>query len=393
MKYNFDEIIDRKNTCCVKYDAVKKIWGRDDLLPMWVADMDFRTPDFIMNALRNRLEHEVMGYTIENPEWRSAIKNWIKKQQNWEIEENWILFIPGIVRGIGFALQVFTEVGDKVLVMNPVYHPFFLVSEANERKVIYHKLLLKDGQYQIDFEKLDEDLNDVKVFILSNPHNPGGRVWTPEELQKIAELAKKHGTMVISDEIHGDLTLPPYHHTPFASVSEDAAQNCITFGAPSKAFNTPGIVSSYAIVPNVKIRTKFNKYLSASELNEGNMFAELVTVAAYKNGAEWLEQVKQYILNNVDFVEQYLKTNIPQIVAIRPQASYLIFLDCHGLNMTHEQVVDLFVDKAHLALNEGRTFGTEGDQFMRFNVAAPLSVIEQALNQLKEAVDGFLHKQ
>ncbi len=385
--YNFDEIIDRKNSDCLKYGVLQDRWGRTDLLPLWVADMDFRTPDFIIAALRKRLEHEVLGYPVSDCRWKPAIIAWLKQQHQWEVAASEITFIPGIVRGIAFVLQAFTEIGDKVLVMNPVYHPFFLVSEHNGRQVVYHRLERKDNLYQIDFDQLDRDLEGVKVFVLSNPHNPGGRVWTPDELRRIAQLAEKHGTLVISDEIHADLTLAPYRHTPYPTVSESARQNSITFGSPSKAFNTPGIVSSYSIVPNGKIRRKFNAYLAASELDEGNMFAQLTTVEAYSHGTEWLDQVKQYIAANIDFVEQYFKENLPQIQPMRPQASYLVYLDCHGLHLSHEQLLDLFIDKAHLALDDGRKFGSAGEGFMRLNVATPRAVLQQALDQLKQAVE------
>ncbi|MDO4496757.1 MAG: PatB family C-S lyase [Bacteroidales bacterium] len=389
-QYNFDEIIDRRNSDCLKYGVLQDRWGRTDLLPLWVADMDFRTPDFIIEALRNRLQHEVLGYTAAHPQWRPAIVQWLSEQQGWQVEPHHITFIPGIVRGIAFVLQAFTQPGDKVLVMNPVYHPFFLVTEHNGREVVRHRLSINEQtqQYDIDFEQLDKDLEDVKFFVLSNPHNPGGRVWRPEELQQIALLAEKHGTLVISDEIHADLTLAPHRHTPYASVSEIARQHSITFGSPSKAFNCPGIVSSYSIVANGAIRRKFNSYLAASELDEGNMFAQLVTVAAYTHGAEWLKQAKSYIADNIKYVSEWLAANLPQIKPIRPEASYLIYLDCHGLGLTHEEVLDLFIDKAHLALDDGRKFGSEGDQFMRLNAATPRAILTQALTQLKDAVDN-----
>lgn len=386
-KYNFDEILDRRNSDCLKYGVLQARWGRTDLLPLWVADMDFRTPDFIIEALRKRLEHEVLGYTASDPRWRPAIVKWLSEQQGWQVEEQELTFIPGIVRGIAFVLQAFTAPGDRVAVMNPVYHPFFLVTEHNGRQVVRHRLVLDPAihQYIIDFEQLDRDLEQVKVLVLSNPHNPGGRVWTADELRRIAQLAEKHGTLVISDEIHADLTLAPYRHTPYATVSESARQNSITFGAPSKAFNTPGIVSSYSVIGNAQIRRQFNAYLAASELDEGNMFSQLTTVVAYSEGTDWLRQVKEYIAANVDYVIRWFAENLPQIRPIRPQASYLIYLDCHGLGLTHAEVLDLFIDKAHLALDDGRKFGSEGDQFMRLNVATPRAVLEQALNQLLTA--------
>lgn len=385
--YTFDEVIDRRSSDCLKYGVLQERWGRTDLLPLWVADMDFRTPDFIVNAIRERLNHEVLGYTASHPQWRPAITNWLQSRHGYTVKAEELIFIPGIVRGIAFALHTFTQPQDKVLVFSPVYHPFFLVTEQNAREVVRHPLILTDeNRYEIDFDLLRKQLHGVKVLILSNPHNPGGRVWSADELRKIAELCHESGTLVISDEIHADLTLAPHRHTPFATVCKEARNNCITFGSPSKAFNSPGVVSSYAIVHNADIHKKFNEYLSASEFNEGNMFAQLVTVAAYTHGKEWLEQVKAYITDNIRFVEEYLQENIPQIRPMHTEASYLIYLNCRDLGMPHEQLLDLFIDKAHLALDDGQKFGEEGSGFMRLNAATPRSILKQALEQLKQAL-------
>lgn len=383
MIYDFNEIIDRRSSDCLKYGVLQERWGRTDLLPLWVADMDFRTPDFIVNAIRHRLDHEVLGYTASHPLWRKSIVEWLKARHEYTVTAEELTFIPGIVRGIAFAIQAFTQVGDKVMVFAPVYHPFFLVTEHNGREVVRHPLVLtKENRYEIDFDLLDKQLEDVKMLVLSNPHNPGGRVWTADELQSIAALCHKHGTIVLSDEIHADLTLAPHRHVPFATVSEEAREVSITFGSPSKAFNCPGIVSSYSIVHNVSLRRQFNAYLSASELDEGNMFAQLVTVAAYSEGAEWLEQAKTYIANNIKYVEDFFAKNIPQIRPMHTEASYLIYLNCRDLQLTHPQLLDLFIDKAHLALDDGRKFGDEGTGFMRLNVATPRSVLTQALTSI-----------
>lgn len=395
VKYDFDEVLDRRASDCLKYGVLQERWGRTDLLPLWVADMDFRTPDFILQALRRRLDHEVLGYTAAHPQWRESIVEWLRQEQQWQIRPEHLTFVPGIVRGIAFVLQAFTQPGDKVLVMNPVYHPFFLVTEHNGRQTVYHTLRLDtiqtpegpQRQYVIDFEQLDRDLEGVKVLLLSNPHNPGGRVWTADELRRIAHLAQCHGTLVVSDEIHADLVLSPHRHTPFASVSEEASQISITFGSPSKAFNIPGIVTSYSIVPNDSLRRRWNNYLAASELDEGNMFAQLAAVTAYTQGSEWLHEVRKYILANVDFVVDYCQKHLPGIVPIRPQASFLVFLDCRALGLNHDQLLDLFIDKAHLALDDGRKFGTAGEGFMRLNVATPRSVLQEALERLKKVLE------
>ncbi|EIY45129.1 MULTISPECIES: MalY/PatB family protein [Bacteroides] len=388
MKYNFDEIIDRRGTESVKWDAVSERWGRNDLLPMWVADMDFRTPSFVMNALRKRLEHEVLGYTFACEEWYTSIINWLQSRHGWKVKREELTFMPGIVRGLAFAIQCFTEKGDKVMVMPPVYHPFFLVTEKNKREVVYSPLVLRDGQYYIDFDRFRKDIQGCKLLILSNPHNPGGRVWTREELEQIAEICYESKTLVISDEIHADLTLPPYQHITFALVSEKARQNSLVFMSPSKAFNMPGLASSYCIIENKEICRCFQEYMEASELSEGHLFAYLSVAAAYSNGTEWLDQVLAYIQSNIDFTDAFLSEYIPNIKMIRPQASYLVFLDCRTLGLNQKELVDLFVDGAHLALNDGTMFGKEGEGFMRLNVACPRSVLEKALKQLKKACDN-----
>lgn len=385
MKYNFDEIIDRHGTESVKWDAVSERWGRNDLLPMWVADMDFRTPPFVMEALRKRLEHEVLGYTFACEEWYTAIIDWLQQRHGWAVTREMLTFMPGIVRGLAFAIQCFTEKGDKVMVMSPVYHPFFLVTEKSNRKAVYSSLVLRDDQYFIDFDRFRNDVKGCKMLILSNPHNPGGRVWTLEELKQIAEICYESGTLVVSDEIHADLTLPPYKHHTYALVSDKARRNSLVFMSPSKAFNMPGLASSYCLIENSKIRRQFQDYMEAGEFSEGHMFAYLSVAAAYRNGTEWLDQVISYIKANIDFTDTYLREKIPVIRMIRPQASYLVFLDCRGLRLNQKDLVNLFVDGAHLALNDGTMFGKEGQGFMRLNVACPRSVLEKALKQLKEA--------
>ena len=387
MKYNFDEVIDRRGTDSVKWDGLKSVWGQDDLTALWVADMDFRTPLFVMDALRRRLEHEVLGYTMACKEWSASICNWLQKHYQWTVKDEELTFVPGIVRGQALALLCFTQPGDRVLVMTPVYHPFFLVTERLGRQVVRSSLDLRDGHYHIDFDRLRRDVQGCKVLILCNPHNPGGRVWTVDELRQIAAICHESGTLVISDEIHADLTLPPYKHHPFATVSDEAAHNSLTFMAPSKSFNMPGLQSSYAVTQDEHIRSRFQAFMEAGEFCEGHLLAYIGCAAAYTYGEEWLAQVLDYIKGNIDFTEHYLKEHIPAIGMIRPQASYLVFLDCRALKMTQVELEHLFVDKARLALNSGIMFGNEGEGFMRLNVGCPRSQLERALRQLEVAVN------
>jgi len=386
MKYNFDEILNRRGTDCVKWDGMNEVFGRDDLISMWVADMDFRTAPCVIQAIQQRLDTGVMGYTLAPQSWYKSIIKWVKSQHNWDITSEQILHLPGIVRGLAFAIQCFTNPGDSIMVMPPVYHPFFLVAENNHRKVVYSPVLLDNDQVNIDFERFEHDIQGCKILILCNPHNPGGRVWTPRELLQIASICEKYQVMILSDEIHCDLTLPPYRHTVFADVSEWARRHTITFMAPSKTFNMPGISSSFCVVLDGELREKFHTYLEASELEMGNIFSYVATAAAFNEGAEWLNQLKQYLIANIDFTENFLKERIPSITMIRPQASYLIYLDCKKLNLKQEDLVDLFVNQAHLGLNDGTMFGKEGQGFMRLNIGCPRATLSQALNNLQKTI-------
>lgn len=386
--YNFDEVINRKGTSCVKYDGLKDAYqGKENLIPLWVADMDFATPDFIIDALKKRCEHPIFGYTFDDDEYYASILTWLHYKYNWKAEREWITYIPGIVKGIGLAVQCFTQPGDKVIIQPPVYHPFRLVPTRMGREVVYNPLKLEDGVYKMDFEQLESLIDkDCKMLILSNPHNPGGIVWKKEALVKLAQICSAHGILVISDEIHAELTYPQFRHHPFATVSPEAAACSVTFMAPSKTFNIAGIVSSYAIVPDAGLREKFYSFLEAGELNAGTIFAFTATKAAYTYGAEWLQQMRSYVIENVNFVDEYLKKNIPQIKAYRPQASFLIWLDCRELGLSQPDLVHLFEDKAGLALNDGTMFGKEGEGFMRLNVGCPRSILSKALESLKKAI-------
>lgn len=387
-QYNFDEVIERRGTNCVKYDALKERYGNGDLTPLWVADMDFRTPDFIVNAIRKRCEHEIFGYTFGSDSYYNSIIEWVDYKQNWKIKREWLSYIPGIVKGIGFVIQCFTKPGDKVIIQPPVYHPFRIVPESMKREVVNNPLKLVNGVYEMDFEQLESVIDEqCKVLILCNPHNPGGIVWKKDTLVKLADICAKHNILVISDEIHAEMAYPQFTHHPFATVS-DAAANCsITFMAPSKTFNIAGIVTSYSIVPNEKIRQEFYEFLEAGELGDGTIFAYTATEAAYTYGAEWLQQMRMYVMENVRFVDEFFKTKLPKIKVYPPQASFLVWLDCRDLKLSQEDLVHLFLDKAGILLNDGSMFGPGGEGYMRLNVGCPRSVLDKALNALKKAID------
>ena len=389
MKYNFDQVIDRSGTSAIKVEGVKEIWGRDDLLPLWIADMDFATAPFVTEAIRRRLENPVLGYTAKPESYYQAIMNWNKNRYGLEVEKEMIHFVPGIVPGLGMALNTFTQPGDKVMIQPPVYGPFHWLNTRADRTLVTNPLKLVDGTYRMDMEAFREQIKGCKVFILCNPHNPGGIVWTEEELNEVAEICYEEGVLVFSDEIHADLTLPPHKHRPFAMVSEKARMNSVTFMSPSKAFNMPGLTASHALVFNSKLRRKFHAFLESCELNLGHVFAFLAVEAAYSNGTEWLDQCLAYIQGNIDYVDAFLQEHTPKIKAIRPQASFLVWLDCREMGLSQEALVDFFVDKAHLALNDGTAFGQEGTGFMRLNVATSRTVLEQAMKQLAEAYSGL----
>lgn len=387
--YNFDEIIDRSGSGDLKHEALLPRWGRNDLLPLWVADMDFATPDFVVDALKARLSHPIFGYTIEPADYRPTIIDWNESHHGWKIKPEWISFIPGIVKGIGFVVNVFTKPGEKVIIQPPVYHPFRMTPEDNGREVVFNPLRLReDGYYDMDFDNLSEVCDDkCRVLILSNPHNPAGVCWSKETLQRLADFCYEHNIIVISDEIHSDMALFGNRHVPFASVSERAADISITFAAPTKTFNMAGIVSSYAVISNDDLRQRFYGWLKANELDEPTIFAPIATIAAYQKGEEWRKQMLAYVEDNVRFVEDYCRERISGVRPLRPQASFLVWLNCRGLGLNHDKLLELFIDKAHLALNDGEMFGPGGEGFMRLNVGTPRSVLRQALEQLAEAVN------
>ena len=386
--YDFDKIVDRTGSGDLKHEVLAERYGRADLLPLWVADMDFETPEFITDALRRRLEHSLFGYTVEPKDYWPTVQKWIKDHHGWDVKREWLSYIPGIVKGIGMVINVFTKPDEKVIIQPPVYHPFRLTPEGNGREVVYNPLKENsDGSYSMYFDNLEEVANDkCKVLILSNPHNPAGIVWDKDTLARLAEFCYDHNILVISDEIHCDMALWGNTHVPFATASDKAAQCSITFGAPSKTFNIAGIVSSYSIIPNDEIRNRFYTWLAANELNEAPMFSPIATIAAFKNGEQWRKAMLHYVEQNIIFMEEYCKTHLPKIKPLRPEASFLVWLDCRALGLNHEQLIDLFVNKAHLALNDGEMFGKGGAGFMRVNVGTPRPILTKALEQLTKAV-------
>lgn len=385
--YDFDQVASREGTSSVKWEMLKQ-YQREDIIPMWIADMEFKTPDFIVDAVKQRAENEIYGYTAKTDRWYEAIINWQEKRNNFKVSKDMISFSPGIVPGLAMAVNAFTKKGDKIMIQQPVYPPFINAIKNNGRKILNNPLKVVDGQFEIDFELFKKQAKSAKMFILCNPHNPGGRVWSREELKKMAKICYKNKVVVVSDEIHSDLTFSGHKFHAFATVSPEAAKISLTFNSPSKPFNMAGFATAYAIAPEKKIHEAFENYSTCqSMLYDGNVFAYNTVEAAYNHGEQWLEQMMKYVEENVKYTLDFLRENTPKIKFIVPQASYLIFLDCRQLGMSQTKLVDFFIKDVKLLLNDGATFGKEGKGFMRLNLAYPRQTIEKALNQLKEAYD------
>lgn len=391
-RYDFDQLIDRQGTCAVKIDAMEQRFGRTDLTSMWIADMDFAVCPEIVESLKQRIDHPIYGYAVASDSYWQSIINWLDHRHNFKVSREEITYIPGVVKGIALVVNFFTQPGDKIVIQPPVYHPFKNVVEGNDRIVVNNPLILTENyRYEMDFDHLEKIFVEEKpkMMILCNPHNPGGIRWDNASLLRLASLCKAHDVLVISDEIHADLVLYGKRHHQFASISQDASDICITLGAPSKTFNIPGLVSSWVIIQNQQLREPFFKWLSVNEFDATTFTATIATEAAYTLGEQWLDEALEYIEGNIDFLIDYCATNIPQIKPVRPQASFLIWLDCRELGLDQEQLVDLFVNKARLALNDGKMFGSEGEGFMRMNIACPRSVLNNALASLAHAVKSL----
>ena len=409
MKSNFDKVIDRKGTNCSKWDNCKNVFGREDLLPMWVADTDFEAPKEAIDAMKKRLEHGIYGYTYRSESFNNAIVNWMKKRHGWDIKSEWITFSPGIVPAISMAVNSFTHPGDKVIIQTAIYPPFQSVVERNGRIRIDNELVFIDGRYQMDIDKLEEQIslndisytnnttnnnrgfdNRVKLLLLCNPHNPSGRVWTKEELKKIGEICLKNNIIILSDEIHSDIIYKGYKHIPIASLSKELEQKTITCIAPSKTFSLAGLSTSAIIIPNKEIRKMFNNTLQTLEVDGGNIFGSIALEAAYNYGEKWLEELLTYLEGNLNYLMKYFKEKIPAIKPIRPEATYLIWLDCSKLGLEGKDLVDFFVNEAKVGVNPGFKFGESGRTFIRLNFGCPLSILDEGLKRIEQAVNNLV---
>ncbi len=385
-KYNFDEIIERKGTNCLKYDALKMFFKSEDPLPLWVADMDFKTPDFIVDAIKKRTEHEIFGYSFRPDSYFDAVIGWMKRRHDWDVRKEWISFSPGVVAGLTMAVETFSKPDDGVIVQPPVYFPFFDCVKETGRKMIENPLKIENGRYTFDFDDLRSKIDEnTKLLLLSNPHNPGGMVWTREELTELTYICLENNIMIISDEIHSDLIFDGHKHIPLASISDEVAQNCMISMAPSKTFNVAGLSSSLVIIPNKLKMAQYQKTIGVGHFDMGNIFGTVALEAAYSNGDVWLDEMLIYLWDNYLLLENFISTKLPRVKIMKPEATYLVWLDFSDYGMNNEELSKFTVEKAKLALNDGGRFGTGGEGWLRINIGCPRSTIQEALERLEKA--------
>lgn len=383
MKYNFDEIIDRRNVGAVKWK------GYDEIIPMWVADMDFKAPEEIIEAIKSRADEGTFGYTYLNKQYYNAIINWVEKRHGFKIEKNWIYSTPTIVSALYWLIQTFTEVGDKIIIQTPVYHRFKGAIEDNGRMVLENPLKELEGKYYMDFENLESNIDSkVKMIILCNPHNPVGRVWSKEELIRLGEICLKNNILVVSDEIHSDITFKGYKHTPFASLGNEFAENSITCISPTKTFNLAGIQVSNIIIPNENLRKKFDNTMKLNAMGDINIFGIIGLIAAYEKGEQWYREMLYYIEENYNYMREYIEKNMPMIKVTKLEGTYLAWVDFRALRMNSKELKRFLIEEVKVAFNEGQLFGGNGEGFQRINFACPRKILEEALFRLNTGINN-----
>ncbi|MDT8401975.1 MAG: PatB family C-S lyase [Bacteroidales bacterium] len=386
MAYNFDIPVSRQGTSCVKYDSRKEVFGTDKVIPMWVADMDFSCPPFIIEALRKRLDHGILGYTIRREEYFLSLSDWIRRRHSWHIEKEWISFSPGIVPALNICTLAFTGPGDKIIIQPPVYFPFFGAVTDHKRVPAYNRLIEENGVWKIDFDDLEKKAAEgARILILCNPHNPVGRAWTAGELEQLAEICLRHDILILSDEIHSDLVLPSYTHIPLAGLLEKAANSTITCMAPSKTFNIAGLSTSSVIISNPDLKKKFDTYIQSLHITGGNIFGNEASIAAYSFGDEWLDEMLSYVNRNIEYVLNRFRDN-KYIRPVPPEATYMIWLDCRPMGMKPGELNKFFVYEAGVGMSEGSVFGPGGEGFMRMNVACTLDTVKKAVDNIETAL-------
>jgi len=387
MKYDFDEIIDRSNNRAAKYDERMKKFGTNEVIPLWVADMDFRTAQPIIDACKKKAEEGIWGYTSRPDSYFEAIREWEWRRNQWDVDVSLMSWSLGVVPAMSAMIKIFTQAGDKILIQTPVYSEFYDITEAWDRVVVENQLVEEHGKWHIDFADFEKKAKECKIFLLCSPHNPLGIVWEPDELQRMAEICIANDVLLISDEIHSDLIFHGKKHTPTATISKTIADHVITCVSATKTFNLAGLQASANIFPNREMKQQFDRFWMNMDIHRNNAFSSVAMEAAYREGEEWLTQLLDYLSGNFEFIRNYFEENIPKIKPNIPDATYLVWLDCRELNMGNEELRDFMIQKAGLGFNEGYTFGRSLTGYMRLNAACPRSVLEQALKQLKEAVD------
>jgi cystathionine beta-lyase len=387
MIYNFDKHPCRENTSCLKWDKREEVFGKADVIPMWIADMDFSTPPFIIEALRKRLDHDILGYSYRPDSYFGSFIDWVYRLHGWKIRKEWIEFSPGVVPALNLCTHAFTSPGDEIIIQPPVYPPFFGAVNDHGRRLLFNPLVETNEGFRMDTDMLCRIITPkTRMLILSNPHNPVGRVWTHDELSALTEICHEKGIVILSDEIHSDLTMPGMKHIPLASVSEKAAAITVTCMAPSKTFNLAGLSTSSMIISDPELMDKYRNTLVGLHLHLGNIFGNVASEAAYTQGDEWLEQLMVYVEGNVDLVMDFCRDRLPLIRPVKPEATYMIWLDCRAMGMNGQDLNRFFVDYAGVGLNEGSRFGPGGEGFMRMNLACPRGTVLQALEQIENAI-------
>ncbi len=391
MAFDFDTVIERRGTNSLKYDFARERGKREDVLPLWVADMDFQTAPVILERLEQAVRHGIFGYSEGKEGYFQALSGWYQRHFDWKVERSWLIKTPGVVFALAAAVRAFTREGEHVLLQQPVYYPFSEVITDNGRVIVNNPLKLADGHYEIDFADFEQKIidNQVKLFFLCSPHNPVGRVWKEWELRKIGDICLKHGVIVVSDEIHSDFTWEDNRHQVFAALSPEYAEISVTCTAPSKTFNLAGLQISNIFIPNPRLRRMFRNAVNAAGYSQVNALGLVACQAAYEGGEEWLEALKTYLWDNFLFLQQYLKEYIPRIHPVVPEGTYLIWMDFRELGLTEEEREELIVNRARLWLDSGAMFGADGEGFERINIACPRKTLRQALEQLRDAVEGL----
>jgi len=386
----FNVLHSRKNTRSIKWDMLESVFNHDDVIPMWIADMDFKSPDAINEALIERAKHGIYGYTAIDHDVKQAIMQWLERRHQWKVKEEWLAFSPGVVTSLHVAIQAFTEPQDKLLIQTPVYTPFFNVIEQHERTIMENPLIKENDHYKIDFDDFEEKLKQgVKAFVFCSPHNPVGRVWTKEELEEIGRLCIKYDVLILSDDIHGDLIFPGYKHIPIASISDDIADQTMTFMSPTKTFNIAGLQASYAIINNEERRQAFEDFASKQGFHSLNTMGNIALEAAYKHGDKWLDELMEVLDSHKKYVIDQFNEHIPEITVIDAEGTYLLWIDFSYLGLDDEKLHKFLIEKANVGLNPGIDYGKAGSQFMRMNIACPRETLEKAVQQIIDAIKSL----